>query len=91
MDATRGAHGIHRRGRGTHVDSAQLAQAHMNAPDYGRVASVLVSIGLRLVTTVEVMPDADSRVLPGVDVGAGGRGLFDRGSGRQAPGVCGAA
>ena len=63
----------------------------MNAPNYERVATVLVSIGLRLVTVGEVMPDADGGVLPGVDGGAGDRGLFDRGSGRQAPGVCGAA
>lgn len=91
MDATRRAHGIPRRDRGAGAGSAETAQAHMNAPDYERVASVLVSIGLRLVTTGEEVPDADSCVLPGVDGGAGRRGFFDRGSGRQAPGVCGAA
>ena len=51
-------------------------------PDYGRVAKVLVRIGLRMVSEGEMVEeegnDADGGLMPGVDRGAGGRGLLDR-------------
>ena len=56
----------------------------MNAagPDYGRVAAVLVRIGLRMVSETEELEqedgDVDGGVLPGVDRGTSGGGLLDR-------------
>ena len=63
----------------------------MSPPDYEAVASVLVSIGLRIVNK-NLGPKgglrAQSGVLPCVDGGASGGGLVDRGPDGQTPGLC---
>lgn len=56
------------------------------APDYARVASVLVGIALRITQghDNEEEQDAHGRVLPGLDGGTGCRRVLDRGADGQA-------
>ena len=83
----------------THVstDSSHLAEASkfgtavIPPPDYEGVASVLVSIALRIVNK-NLGPKGGLRaqpgVLPSLDGGTSGGGLVDRGPDGQTPGLC---